>query len=137
MLGHWFRLRALNTQNQNITVTLTARYWKFNSSGALVYSTPQTLINNVSAGMTNGTSVSANIDNSTDLWMGAELTLSCTAAGTTNGAGALSLFLERSTDGGTTWPVNHTGTCNGEFVGGYTVTAADTTNARLSNHVAG
>lgn len=129
MLGRNFRLRAQNTQNQAITVTLTARYWKFSSAGALVYSTEQTLISAVSVAATTGTSVSSNIDNSTDLWIGAEFTLSCTAAATANGTGLVAVTLERSTDAGTTWPTAG----QGEFVGGYTVTAADTTSVRLRN----
>lgn len=129
MLGHWFRLRASNTQNQAITVTLKARFWKFASDGSLTYSTEQTLINATSVAATTGTTASSNIDNSADEWIGAELTLSCTAAATTSGAGAVSVTLDRSTDGGTTWPTAG----QGEFVGGYTVTAADTTNARLRN----
>jgi hypothetical protein len=130
MLGHEFRFRALNTQNQAITVSVKARYWKFDSSGALVYSTEQTLINAVSVAATTGTTASSDIDNSTDLYIGAELLLSCTAAVTTNGTGTLAVFLERSTDGGTTWPAQIAGTCNGDFVGAYTVTAADTTTLR-------
>jgi len=133
MLGHQYRLRASNTQNQAITVTLKARHWKFNSSGAIVYSTEQTLINAASVAATTGTTASSNIDNSTDLYMGTELTLSCTAAVTTNGAGAVTLTLERSTDGGTTWPTAGFG----EPLGGYVVTAADGTSARLSNYTAG
>lgn len=129
MLGHYFRLRASNTQNQNITVTLKARYWKFDSSGALVYSAEQTLISAVSVSATSGTTASSDINNSSDLYIGAEFTLSCTAAATTNGTGALSVTLERSTDTATTWPTAG----QGEFVGAYTVTAADTTSARLKN----
>ncbi len=129
MLGHYFRLRASNTQNQNITVTLTARYWKFDSSGAIVYSTEQTPISAVSVSATSGTTASSDIDNSTNLYLGAEFTLTCTAAATTNGTGVLAVTLERSTDAGTTWPT----AAQGEFVGGYTVTAADTTSARLKN----
>lgn len=129
MLGHEFRLRASNTQNQAITVTLKARYWKFSSAGAIVYSAEQTLINAVSVAATTGTTASSDIDNSTDLYIGAEFTLSCTAAATTNGTGTLAITLERSTDGGTTWPTAG----QGESVGAYTVTAADTTSARLKN----
>ncbi len=129
MLGHYFRLRASNTQNQAITVTLKARYWKFDSSGAIVYSAEQTLISAVSVSATAGTTVSSNVDNSANLYVGAEFTLSCTAAVTTNGTGSLAVTLERSTDAGTTWPTAG----KGEFVGAYTVTAADTTSARLKN----
>lgn len=133
MLGHEFRFRALNTQNQAITVSLKARYWKFNSSGALVYSAEQTLISAVSVAATNGTTASSDIDNSSDLYIGADLLLSCTAAVTTSGTGTLAVYLERSTDGGTTWTSQIAGTCNGEFVGAYTVTAADTTTLRSKN----
>lgn len=129
MLGHWFRLRASNTQNQNITVTLKARFWKFASDGSITWSTEQTLISAASVSATTGTTASSDVDNSTDKWIGAEFTLSCTAAVTTNGTGAVAVTLERSTDGGTTWPTAG----QGEFVGGYTVTAADTTSARLKN----
>lgn len=129
MLGHNFRLRASNTQNQNITVTLKARYWKFDTDGSILYSSEQTLINAVSVSATTGTTASSTVDNSTDLYIGAEFTLSCTAVSTTNGTGAVTVTLERSTDAGTTWPTAG----QGEIVGGYTVTAADTTNARLKN----
>lgn len=129
MLGHTFRLRASNTQNQAITVTLKARYWKFASDGSITWSAEQTLISAVSVSATTGTTASSNYDNGTDKWLGAELTLSTTAAVTTNGTGAVAVTLERSTDGGTTWPTAG----QGEVVGGYTVTAADTTSARLRN----
>lgn len=132
MLGHQYRIRASNMQNQAITVTLKARHWKFNSSGALVYSTEQTLIDAVSVAATTGTTVSSNIDNSSDLYMGTELILTCAASVTTNGTGTVALTLERSTDGGTTWPTAGFG----QFVGAYTVTVADTTSARASNHTA-
>ncbi len=129
MLGHTWRVRASNTQNQNITVTLKARYWKFSSTGALVYSAEQTLINAASVTATTGSTASSTVDNSTDLYIGADFTLSCTAASTTNGTGEVAVTLERSTDGGTTWPTAGLG----EYVGAYTVTAADTTSARLKN----
>lgn len=129
MLGHYFRLRASNTQNQNIVVTLKARYWKFDSSGAVVYSSEQTLLSAVSVSATSGTQVSSDINNSSDLYVGAEFTLTCTAASTTNGTGAVLITLERSTDAGTTWPTAGFG----EPVGGYTVSAADTTSARSAN----
>lgn len=131
MLGRNFRFRATNTQNQNITVTLTARYWKYDSVGALVYSTEQALITAQSLTASSGTFNSTGFNNSgtSDLWIGAELTLSCTAAATTNGAGAVTVTIERSTDNGATWPTAG----RGETVGGLTILAADTTAARLAN----
>jgi len=129
MLGHYWRLRASNTQNQAITVTVTARLFKFDSSGALVWSSEQTLISAVSVSATTGTTASSNIDNSTDKYLGMEITASFTAGTATNGTGAVALTLERSTDGGTTWPTQD----RGIFVGAETLVAGDSTNARLRN----
>lgn len=129
MLGKDFRIRATNTQNQNITVTLKAVYWKFSSSGSLVYSAEQTLINAVSVSSGGGTTASSTVANNSDLYLGAEFTLSCTAAGTTNGSGQVAITIERSTDGGTTWPTAGLG----QLIDSYTVTVADGTSARLKN----
>ena len=130
MLGHTWRLRASNTQNQNITVTVKARCWKFDSSGALAWSTEQTLINAVSVSSSTGTTASSTIDNSTDKYLGAELTVSMTAASATNGSGAVTFTLERSTDGGTTWPTQDLGLA----VGAHTLVSGDSTNARLRSY---
>ena len=129
MLGHNYRFRISNTQNQAITCALTARLWMFASDGSITWSSEVTLIASGSVAATTGTTASSNYDNSTDKWIGAELTLSCTAGTTTNGTGAIAVTLERSTDGGTTWPT----TGLGEAIGGYVVTAADATSARRCN----
>lgn len=133
MLGHTWRLRATNTQNQSITVTVRARYWKFDSTGALSWSSEQTLLSGVSIAASGGTSVSTTIDNSVDKYVGMSILVTCTAAAATNGSGAVTLSVERSTDAGTTWPTAG----QGEIIGGYTVTAADSTNARLKNLLVG
>lgn len=133
MLGHTWRLRASNTQNQAITVTVKARYWKFASDGSITWSTEQTLINAVSVSATTGTTASSTVDNSTDKYLGAELTASFTAAAATNGTGGVVLTLERSTDAGTTWPTQDLG----DLVGGHTLLAADSTNARRRNCLIG
>lgn len=129
MLGHTWRLRASNTQNQAITTTVTARYFKFASDGSPSWSTEQTLINAASVAATTGTTASSTVDNSTDKYLGAELTLSVTAAGATNGTGTLALTLERSTDGGTTWATQDLG----QWVGAHTLVAGDGTSARRKN----
>lgn len=129
MLGHTWRLRASNTQNQAITTTVKARYFKFSSDGSLSWSAEQTLINAVSVSATTGTTVSSTVDNSTDKYLGAEITLLVTAASATNGTGTLALTLERSTDAGTTWATQDLG----QWVGGHTLVAADSTNARRRN----
>lgn len=129
MLGRNWRLRASNTQNQNITVTVTARYFRFDSNGAMEWSTEATLINAVSVSATTGTTASSNIDNSTDKWLGMMITASFTAASATNGTGAVTLTVERSTDAGTTWPTQDLGV----FVGSHTLVNGDGTNARRRN----
>jgi hypothetical protein len=131
MLGNHWRLRASNTQNQAITVTVKARFFKFDSNGALVWSAEQTLINAVSVSATTGTTVSSAVPNDTDKYIGAELTVGMTAASATNGTGALSITLERSTDTGTTWPSSD----RGQFVGAETLTSGDGTNTRLRNYL--
>lgn len=128
-LGHYWRLRASNTQNQSITVTVKARYWKLGSDGALSWSSEQTLISAASVSATTGTTASSNIDNSSDKYLGAELTVQVQAGSTTNGTGALTVYIERSTDSGTTWPTQD----RGQPVNAYTVTAADATSNIATN----
>lgn len=129
MLGHTWRLRASNTQSQNITVTVKARFFKFASDGSLSWSTEQTLINAASVSATTGTTASSTVDNSTDKYLGAEITASFTASSATTGSGTVALTIERSTDAGTTWPTQDLG----QWVGGHTLLAADGTNARRKN----
>ena len=129
MLGHTWRLRASNTQNQAITVTVKARYFKFATDGSLTFSAEQTLINAASVSATTGTTASSSVDNSTDKYLGMEITASFTAASATNGTGSVALTLERSTDSGTTWPTQD----RGIFVGAEVLVAGDSTNARLRN----
>lgn len=129
MLGHTWRLRASNTQSQNITVTVKARYFKFASDGSLTWSSEQTLINAVSVSATTGTTASSTVDNSTDKYIGAEITAPFTAASATTGTGVVSLTLERSTDAGTTWPTQDLG----QWIGGHSLLAADGTSARVRN----
>jgi hypothetical protein len=133
MLGHWFRFRVQNTQNQAITCALTYRPWKFDANGAVVYGAEVAAIASGSVAATTGTAAQTNVNNATDLWMGAELTLAMTAASATNGSGAVVVTLERSTDGGATWPT----TGLGAGVGSYTVTAGDGTAARRANFEVG
>lgn len=129
-LGHTWRLRVSNTQNQNITVAITARFWKYASDGSITWSTEQTVFSSASVAATTGSSTGSQFDNSTDKWFGANLTVSMTAAAATNGTGAVTVTLERSTDGGTTWPTQDLGV----FVGAHTLVNGDGTNARRRNY---
>lgn len=129
MLGPTWRLRASNTQNQAITVTVKAKYFKFDTDGPIIWSAEQTLISAASVSATTGTTASSTVDNSTDKYLGMVLTASFTAAATTNGTGFVALSVERSTDAGTTWPSQD----EGIGMGGRTVTAAETTTAKGKN----
>jgi hypothetical protein len=131
MLGRDWRLRGSNTQNQAITLTVKARFFKFGSNGAVEWSTEQTLINAASVSATTGTTVSGTVNNNDDKWVGMEITASLQAASATNGNGSMLLTLENSTDGGTTWPAQDLGLP----IGQHTLVAADGTAARLRNFV--
>jgi hypothetical protein len=128
-LGHTYRIRASNTQNQAITVVVKARAWKFASDGSLTFASESTPISSTSLSASTGTTTSSTIDNSSDKYLGMNITASFTAASATNGSGTVALFLERSTDGGTTWPTAG----QGVMIGAYTVTAANGTSTILVN----
>lgn len=106
MLPSYWRLRASNTQNQSVTVTVKAKPWKFNSSGQIVFGSEVTLISASSLAASTGTGVSSaqNNDTSGAYWLGLHLTASYQAGAATNGTGAVVLTIEASTDAGTTWP---------------------------------
>ena len=129
MLGKNWRVRVSNTQNQAITCIVKAIYWKFDSSGALVFSAEQTPLTSVSVAATAGSAVGANIDNSTDKYLGMDLTVYMTASLATNGTGSVSVYLERSTDAATTWPSQDLG----RWVGGYLIPAANGTAEMRAN----
>ena len=135
-LGRNYRIRAWNTQNQAITVAVLARRWKYGTDGSITDDSEVTLLTSVSVAATSGVQVGSNIDNSAgaDKWLGVNLTVAFTAAVTTNSTGTVSLFLEQSTDGGSTWPaVGGAQSPGGILIGGYTVTAADTTVLQRRN----
>ena len=135
-LGRNYRIRAWNTQNQAITVAVLGRRWKFASDGSITDDAESTLLTSVSVAATSGVQVGSNVDNSAgaDKWLGANLTVAFTATVTTNGTGVVALFLEQSTDGGTTWPTaGGTQSPGGIFIGAYTVTIADGTALQRKN----
>lgn len=86
------------------TLTITAKRWKFNSSGALTPEASEATVFNASvASLANNAWVTgATIDNSTDGYLGGEfvITPSITPAGN------VEVWMHYSTDGGTTWNSN-------------------------------
>ena len=129
MLGKNWRVRVSNTQNQAITCIVKAIYWKFDSNGALVFSTEQIPLASTLVLATTGSAVGTNIDNNTDKYLGMDLTVYLTASLATNGTGSVAVYLERSTDTAVTWPSQDLG----RWVGGYLVTTANGTTEMRTN----
>lgn len=107
MLGRNYRFSVNNQLGVNATVTIQARKWKLDSSGALVYSSEaqefnESAIASSSSAWTEDTA----IDNSSDLYFGADLEIVVTPASTYTASATtvVSVQIQRSTDGGTTWP---------------------------------
>lgn len=118
-LGHTFRYQVQNQTGGTVVVTVTERRWKFDTDGSIIWSTEQTPIS--AASVTTGAfSNSSTIDNSTDKYLGATHTVLFDVSGTLTGA--VTLFLQRSTDGGTDWPSNG----GGQAIGSYYFNASST-----------
>lgn len=105
-LGHTYRWQVYNGTGGTVVVTVTARYWKFASDGSITWSTEQTPIS-ASSITTLAYGQSSTIDNSSDKYLGAEITLLIDVSAILTGA--VTLFVQRSTDGGTDWPDNGKG----------------------------
>ena len=119
MLGRNYRFSVNNQAGVNVTVTIQARLWKFDSSGALVWSAETEVFNEsaITSSTTAWTEDTA-IDNSTDKYIGADLEVIITPAASATGTAAVQI--QRSTDAGTTWPSDGLG----EFVGAHTFAAS-------------
>lgn len=118
MLGRNYRITIQNGTGVAVTAAVTARRWKFASTGALVYEAAEsTLFTSVSISSAAYTSATA-IDNSADLYLGADLEVVLTPSA--SATGTVVVQIQRSTDGGTTWPSNGLG----EFVGAHTFSAS-------------
>lgn len=113
MLGHFYKFHIVNntgvtiefnTDSANNTFTIMGRGWKFDSNGALVYSSELTLFADPTADLTDGSSAESATatDNSSNLYLGVE----CIATLLTDAAtsGTLDIYYEHSTDGGTVYP---------------------------------
>lgn len=101
MLGRNYRYQVLNGTGVSVTVTVTERAWKFASDGSRTDAAESTRLNAVSVGA-GAYSNSSPVDNSTDKNLGADLLL--IMAPGASATGTVALYLQKSTDGGTTWP---------------------------------
>ena len=118
-LGEHYRWQVYNGTGVSVTCTVKDEPFKYASDGALTFTAEATQINAVSVG-TLAYSNSSTINNGTAKNLGAFVTF--TAAPGASATGTVALFLQRSTDGGTTWPSNGLG----QFVAGITFAASST-----------
>lgn len=103
MLGRSFRFSVNNQAGVNVDVTIQARQWKFGSAGALEYASEVEVFNETAiASSTTAWTEDTAIDNSTNLYIGADLEVIVTPAA--SATGIVLVQIQRSTDGGTTWP---------------------------------
>lgn len=103
MLGHTYRYHVYNGTGVSVTCTVKARAMKFASDGSRTDDTEVTHINAVSVGA-GAYSNSSTVDNSSDKMLGADAQF--VAAPGASATGTVTVYLQRSTDGGTTWPSN-------------------------------
>lgn len=97
-----FQNQLLNTIQAN-QLTLSARRWKFNTSGAIEFESSETLLHNQIAPLANNAFVATTgIDNSASGFLGGAFEIYCTPTGAGT-SGILLCFYETSTDGGTTF----------------------------------
>jgi hypothetical protein len=101
MLPRNYRLAALNDTGASVDITVTARRWRFGSGGAALYEAAEATLLTASALADAALATGTAQDNSADGYVGASLHVATTGAGT---GGVVTVFLEVSTDGGTTWP---------------------------------
>lgn len=125
MLGPTYRFVAYNACSQALAanaITIKPRRWKFGTDGLLTDEASGT------ADMLGQTGTLANVtyklgatqDNTTNKYIGGFFEISVTAPASANGD--ISIYCERSIDGGTTWPDNGLG----EWVKTFNFTAAGT-----------
>lgn len=107
MLPRNYRLTAYNNSGAAVDVTVTARRWKFDSNGAVSFEGSEaTLLSATSVSDGTLATPGSGEDNTTDAYIGMDGVMSL-ANGT--GTGIVTLFLEPSTDGGTSWPSSQDG----------------------------
>lgn len=119
MLGIAYRYQAYNGTGVSVTVTVKDRPWKFASDGSITNAAEATQLAAVAV-TTLAYSNGATVDNSTVKNIGSDITW--TALPGASATGTVALYLQRSTDGGTTWPSDG----QGVFVSGISFSASAT-----------
>lgn len=103
-----YRFQVLNSTGQTITqnsgILVKALRQKLSSTGAMSFeSSATTILDNAATDVTTGSVFSGStVDNSSDGYMGGEFEYTVVAPASSNGD--VTLYLQSSVDGGTTWP---------------------------------
>lgn len=113
MLPHYYKLHVLNNSGQTLDFSTnsanekakaTIRRWKFDSTGAITWEGSEGTLVTAATDLADGASEEgSNIDNSSDKYLGGEGYFRV-ETDNASAAGDVSLMLEASTDGGTTFP---------------------------------
>ncbi len=112
MLGNHYRWQVYNGTGVTVTVTLDVMLWKFDSTGALSFSSESTPIS-ASAVSTLSYAASSGVNNATDKYIGAQITALFDVSA--SATGSVVVYLQQSTDGGTTWPSDGQGLVVGSY----------------------
>ena len=100
MLPSYYRYTAYNDSGASSDITIEEQPWKFASDGSVTYGSWATKMSAVTTA-DGARGVGSDIDNATNKYIGANLLVSATGAGT---SGVITVFLEFSDDSGSTWP---------------------------------
>lgn len=122
MLGRNYRFSVNNQTGVNVDVTIQRRAWKFGSDGSITFESSETEVFNETAIASSASAWTEDtaIDNSSDKYIGADLEVVITPA--SSATGTVTVQIQRSTDGGTTWPSDGLG----EQVTAHTFAASST-----------
>ena len=101
MLGHHYRFAVLNGLSTAVSASISVSRWKLAADGSAVFDSEELAFNHIALANSDRAS-SITLDNSTDKWLGAEVYVSLDPNAAVDGM--VLVELQRSTDGGTTWP---------------------------------
>lgn len=107
MLGRNYRFSVNNQCGVNITVTIQARRWKYGTDGSITWDSEVEVYNEAAiASSSTAWTADTAVDNSTDKYLGAHFEIVVTPASsiTTSSTTNVTVQIQRSTDGGATWP---------------------------------
>lgn len=105
MLGPTYRFQVLNSTGQTIAVagiSVRVRRFKYGTDGSATFESSQATAISTGGTTANGAyATSSTIDNTTDKYLGGSAEFTVVAP--TSASGNVTLYLQRSVDGGTTW----------------------------------